>query len=72
MYLDTNNINKAWISNTTKINYSMTRNTIVYKTTLGTQDTGWRLINKTQHRKLKRWATWSPQKTAMNPGAREW
>jgi len=31
--------------------------------TLGTQDTGRRQTIKTQHIKLKRWATWTPPKT---------
>jgi len=40
--------------------------------TLGTQDTGRRQTKqKTQHRTLKRWATWTPPKTGVNPGARE-
>jgi hypothetical protein len=43
---------------------------------LGTQGTGRkkRAKNTTNHRKLKRCATWTPlkQKHGMNPGAHEW
>ena len=39
---------------------------------LGTQDTGPRQTKqKTQHRKLLKWATWTSAKTSAKPGAGE-